>query len=78
MAAHVNDISAGGGYVVGGPPLPLDACGTLIVDGIGFALPFTVRSRLNDALHVSFALDAETASTLRSLLQGLTWERPAA
>ena len=78
IAARVTDISEGGACIVGGPPLTMGAGGKLAVDGIGFPLPFTVRSQQDDALHVAFAPDAGTAAALRSLLEDLTRRRQAA
>jgi methyl-accepting chemotaxis protein len=77
-AARVSDLSEGGACIRGGPSLPVGAGGTLEVDGIGAPLPFTVRARLDDALHVAFALDARTAATLESSLRLRAQQRRAA
>ncbi|MGA3401740.1 MAG: methyl-accepting chemotaxis protein [Acetobacteraceae bacterium] len=74
--ARVSDISEGGACIRGGPSLPVGAGGTLGLDGIGFPLPFTVRSHLDDALHVAFALDAGKATALRSSLHLMAQQRP--
>ncbi len=75
--ARISDISQGGTNVRGGPPLPSGTRGELLLDGVGFALPFSIRSTEADTLHLAFELDEATASRFRPALGRLTLGRAA-
>ncbi|MGD0432600.1 MAG: methyl-accepting chemotaxis protein, partial [Acetobacteraceae bacterium] len=69
--ARVSDISEGGACVRGGPALTAGVGGSLGLDEVGFPVPFMVRSRNDDELHVAFALDPAALATFRLFLQRL-------
>ena len=75
--ARVVDLSEGGARIAGGPPLPVGASGTLVLEAVGTPLPFSVRAAPDGMLGVAFALDAAAAERLRSVL-GRLGERRAA
>jgi hypothetical protein len=50
------DISEGGAWVRVDQNLSLGAMGRLQLDGFAWDLPFTVRGREEDALHIEFNL----------------------
>ena len=66
--ARVSDLSEGGARVGGAASVPAGTTGTLSLDGLGVALPFTVRDADGDMLGVAFALDDSAAGALRSVL----------
>lgn len=76
--ARLSDISEGGACIRGGPSLPIGSNGSLGLDGLDFPVPFTVRSTLDDELHVAFMLDTTALATLRTFLQRAAWWKPAA
>jgi methyl-accepting chemotaxis protein len=76
-SAHVIDISEGGASLRGGPSLPLDTRGALHLDGVGFALPFNVRSREGSTLRVKFELDEATVMKFRPVVEKLADTRAA-
>jgi methyl-accepting chemotaxis protein len=61
-AAWVADLSEVGASVRDAPPAPVGARGTLSLAGLGYKLPFVVRSAEDGVLHVGFALDAADAA----------------
>jgi methyl-accepting chemotaxis protein len=60
-AARVVDWSDTGARVDGAPALVAGSRGMLEIEGVGFALPFTVRPGGDAALHVAFVLDEALA-----------------
>jgi methyl-accepting chemotaxis protein len=76
-AARITDLSMTGASILGGPPIGRGARGTVNVDGLGPALPFTVRSSEGDTLHVMFEANDATAAQLRSFTDRLTVGRAA-
>ena len=76
--ARVGDISEGGACVRGGPVMAVGENGSLGFAGVGFPVPFRVRSRADDDLHVSFALDAAAAVTFGTWLDRMLGPRQAA
>jgi hypothetical protein len=52
--------------------------GTLTVDGVGFPLPFTVRSCEYDELHVAFRVEGQAAAALAMVVQRLAGQSAAA
>jgi ABC-type transporter Mla subunit MlaD len=77
QAARLVDLSDSGACIVGGPALLPGAGGSLILDGVGAPLPFTVRHAGEGKLHVVFAMNATTAGRLRPLLDRLGARRAA-
>ena len=75
--ARIADISQGGACIHGGPPLQQGARGALTMDGVGSALPFVVRDREGDTLHLEFTLDAATVAKFRPELERLTLRHAA-
>ena len=59
--AWVVDWSDTGAQVHGALPMRANVHGMLDVDGVGFALPFIVKTGDSEAHHLAFALDAATA-----------------
>jgi methyl-accepting chemotaxis protein len=76
-SACVTDISKGGAGVRGGPLLPMDTRGSLNLDGVGFALPFSVRATGDDVVHVLFDLDEATATAFGSIVERLAHRQAA-
>jgi methyl-accepting chemotaxis protein len=68
QTARVRDISEHGACIRGGPLLSMGDRGTLHISGFGFPVPFTVRSCLDDELHVAFTLDAAAATRLAEVV----------
>ena len=58
VAARLVNLSAGGARVEGGPALAAGTCGTLSIDGLRFALPFSVRTAERGGLSLAFGLEA--------------------
>ena len=75
--AQASDLSEGGACLSGGPALGIGDRGTLQLDGVSSALPFTVRDQADGTLHVAFDLTAAQSSALRSVL-GRVGQRTAA
>ena len=67
----VSDLSEGGAMVRGAPDAAAGMAGTLRLEGLGGALPCTVRTREADSLHLAFELDAGMTRALRVLLARL-------
>jgi methyl-accepting chemotaxis protein len=61
VSARLVNLSAGGGRVQDGPELPPGTRGTLMVDGLGFPLPFSVRAAEGSGLSLAFQVDAAAA-----------------
>ena len=61
-SASLADWSDSGAHIRGGPAMRDGVRGVLDIDGVGFPLPFVVKSGDSDALHVVFELDAATAA----------------
>jgi hypothetical protein len=77
IAAHLADISEGGASLRTDAEAVSGSTGTLHVDGISTALPFSVNSSGNGLLRLSFRLDAATATALRPALERLAVRRAA-
>lgn len=77
QGARVVDLSEGGALLRGGPGLRIGDRGTLDIDGVGFALPFTVRVSENGALRIAFAPDAATAGRFSGVPERLAQRRAA-
>jgi methyl-accepting chemotaxis protein len=56
LQAMLVDISEGGAWVRVDQKLSSGTVGTIQIDGLAWELPFTVRARENDALHIEFDL----------------------
>jgi methyl-accepting chemotaxis protein len=65
------DISQGGAAVSGAAGLAIGATGTLTVDGIGMAVPFTVRTSDKRGVGVAFELSANDGVAFAEELQRL-------
>ena len=68
LDARVIDLSEGGARIEAAAALPVGTSGTLGLDGVGAALPFTVRDAYGEMLGVAFELDAAASGALRSVL----------
>jgi methyl-accepting chemotaxis protein len=53
------------------PSVPAGTRGTLRIDSVDFALPFSVQAVEADALHLTFELDAATAARFRLVRERL-------
>jgi methyl-accepting chemotaxis protein len=62
FSARVADLSDSGAQVRGAQALPAGSSGSLDIEGVGFALPFSVKQGGGDTLHLAFALDPATAA----------------
>ncbi len=71
LNARVINLSEGGAKIHGAATVPVGARGTLGLDGVGAALPFTVRHSDDGVLGVGFELDAMATAALRSALERL-------
>jgi methyl-accepting chemotaxis protein len=69
--ARMIDLSEGGARIQGAETVPAGAHGTLSVDGVGTALPFTVRDAHGGVLRVAFDIDETATAALRSMLERL-------
>jgi methyl-accepting chemotaxis protein len=67
----VVNISAGGASLHGAPAQAVGTRGALRLDGLGQALPFSVRSVYGETLGVAFQLDATAAAALQTTLDRL-------
>ena len=70
-AARICDISEAGAQVQSGPAMQAGDHGTLRLEGADLGIPFTMRSGADGNLHLTFALDAATAASLRAVLERL-------
>ncbi len=77
LSVRVADISAHGACVRGAPEVPVGARGTLGPDGIGMALPISVREVEDGALHVAFELDAAAQNRFQPILERLAPKKVA-
>jgi methyl-accepting chemotaxis protein len=75
--AHIEDLSKRGASVRCEQPADVGARGTLEIDGVGFTLPFHVRSVGGDILHVELDLDAATAAKFDSVTERLVMRHAA-
>ena len=73
--AELCDISEAGASVRGAPDLPQGARGTLGISGIGFALPFIVRSAGDGQLHIAF--DDSARAAVQSFVEARQIQRAA-
>jgi methyl-accepting chemotaxis protein len=71
-AARVADLSQHGAFILDGPSAPTGTRGTLTIDSVGFALPFSVRSVEDNGLHLEFELDEATAAKFRPIPERLS------
>jgi methyl-accepting chemotaxis protein len=76
-AAMLRDLSEGGARIGGVPSVATGTHGTLRVQGLAQALPFTVLGTDGEDIRVGFQPDEAKLAALRTLLQRLT-SRPAA
>jgi hypothetical protein len=74
---QVTDVSETGALLSGVVGLPVSGQGTVEIDGVGFPLPFSVRARDHDMLHVAFAFDAATAGRFSGMPARLAQRRAA-
>jgi methyl-accepting chemotaxis protein len=72
VAARLTNLSAGGARVEQGPALEEGAAGTLSVEGLGFPLPFTVRTAERGGLSLAFALEPAQAERLAAFAGAAT------
>ncbi|HYD67605.1 methyl-accepting chemotaxis protein [Azospirillum sp.] len=74
VEARVQDLSVRGACLAGAPALPEGTRGSLSIDGVGQALPFSVLERRDAWLHVRFetadAAQAEFERAFQRLVQG--------
>lgn len=75
--AHVQDLSKRGASVRCNDAANAGGRGTLDIDGVGFALPFNVRSTEGDTMHIAFDLDAATAVRFESMVERLVMRHAA-
>jgi methyl-accepting chemotaxis protein len=75
--AHVADLSEHGAYIRNAPSVPVGTRGTLRIDSVDFALPFSVRAVEDDALHLTFELDEATAARFRPVPERLAIRKAA-
>jgi methyl-accepting chemotaxis protein len=71
VAARLTNLSAGGARVEDGPALGVGAAGTLSVEGLGFPLPFTVRTAERGGLSLVFVLGVAQAERLAAFAERL-------
>jgi methyl-accepting chemotaxis protein len=71
VAAQVADISEGGAWLGQAPDLPIGGRGSLLIDRVGFPLPFTVQGSQSGTLHVAFNLDAASSERFAPLPEQL-------
>jgi methyl-accepting chemotaxis protein len=74
---YVADLSERGAYVCDAPPLAVGTRGDLSIDGVDFALPFSVRCVEDGGLHLAFELDETTAKRFQPLPEQLSMRRAA-
>jgi methyl-accepting chemotaxis protein len=74
---RVADLTKAGAQLRGGAELAVGSQGVVEIDGVGFPLPFNVRSRDGEVLHVAFALDAATAARFSGMPERLTQRQAA-
>ena len=75
--AHVIDLSEHGAYINNTPPVSVGTHGTLTMDSVGVALPFSVRAAEKDGLHLIFELDEATATKFRPIPERLATRQAA-
>jgi len=74
---RVIDLSEGGASLHGAPALSVGTVGSLMLDGVGRALPLAIRSVHGDTLGVAFQLDEAASVAVRSMLERLAPQRAA-
>jgi methyl-accepting chemotaxis protein len=72
--AVLSDISEGGAWIKGVPDLDIGETGSMQLQGFEAHLPFTVRSKSPDAIHVEFELGHHREAYCRWLANALTKE----
>ncbi len=77
VAARLVNLSTGGARVEGGPALAAGARGTLTVEGLGFALPFTVRLAEGGGLSLAFVLEPGQGDSVAAFAERITARRAA-
>jgi methyl-accepting chemotaxis protein len=70
--AVLSDISEGGAWIKGVPDLEIGATGSMQIHGFEPHLPFTVRSKSPDAIHVEFDLGRHSEAYTSWLATALT------
>jgi methyl-accepting chemotaxis protein len=76
-AGRIADLSEHGAAIANGPAVSAGASGTLMIDGVDFALSFTVRAVDGGVMHVEFKLDEATAARFRPMPERLAARRAA-
>ncbi len=77
VSARLVNLSAGGARVEGGPALGAGAGGTLSINGLDFALPFSVRATDGGGLSLAFALEALQGERVAAFAERLALRRAA-
>jgi methyl-accepting chemotaxis protein len=72
IIARITDLSEGGAWLEDAPELPVGRRGSLLIDRVGFPLPFTVQAAHDGTLHIAFNLDAATAARFGPLPEQLS------
>jgi methyl-accepting chemotaxis protein len=67
--ARAGNLSDGGASVEAGPAMQVGDRGVLRLEGFGSGLQFIVRGTGDGILHVAFALDEATATSLHAMLE---------
>jgi methyl-accepting chemotaxis protein len=78
LVAKLVDISGGGAWIRCSPEMPIGEAGTMRIQGFPAALPFRVRDRDSEAIHVAFEFDAQRRDVFAKWLSGNLAGRPAA
>jgi methyl-accepting chemotaxis protein len=74
---RVADLSEHGAAIADGPTVSPGASGTLMIDGVDFALSFSVRAVEDGLMHLEFQLDEATAARFRPMPERLAVRRAA-
>lgn len=75
--AKVADLSERGAMVRGAAEASAGTRGTLAMEGVDIAVPFSVRAVGKDTLHVEFELDAASAGKVRAFVERISSRRAA-
>ncbi len=75
--ARITDISDGGAMIKGGPSLSVGVSGSVKIDGLNGALPFTVRYAGMNELRVAFRADDAAQAQLLSFLERIASRKAA-
>jgi methyl-accepting chemotaxis protein len=77
IMANVTDLSERGAHVRGAPKTPVGTRGTLSMDGVDTAVPFSVRASNEDALNLAFELDDASTGKVKAMLERLSSRQAA-